>query len=61
MRKNIGYAGSWMLYWLGDLVSRIMHFDLMWWLYPVYNQLMCCSLRIQDWSDIDTGPWSTTK
>jgi hypothetical protein len=61
MRKNIGYLVSWSLYWLGDLVSRIMQFDSMWWLYPVYNQLMCGSLRIQDWANIDTGPWSTTK
>ena len=56
MRKNIGYVVSWTLYWVGDLVGRIMHFDAMWWLYPVYNRLMSWSLQVQDWAGNDT-PW----
>lgn len=56
MRKNIGYVVSWSLYWSGDLVSRAMHFDSMWWLYPMYNRLMQWSSQVQDWADNDT-PW----
>lgn len=56
MRKNIGYVVSWSLYWAGDLVSRAMHFDFMWWLYPMYNRLMQWSSQVQDWADNDT-PW----
>jgi hypothetical protein len=56
MRKNIGYAISWALYWVGDLVSRVMHVDFMWWLYPVYNRSMLWSSQVQDWAGNDT-PW----
>jgi hypothetical protein len=57
MRKAIGYLVSWALFWLGDLVSRILNFDSMWWLYPVYCRLMQWSLQVQDWAG-NTTPWS---
>ena len=56
MRKVIGWTLSWVLYWLGDLVSRLMNFDCMFWLYPVYNKLMTWSYNIQVWGG-NHGPW----
>jgi len=56
MRKLIGYIVSWALYWLGDLVSKPMHYFDWAWLYPVYNHLMIWSADVQDWSGAN-GPW----
>jgi hypothetical protein len=56
MKKFIGYVVSWALYWLGDLVSKPMHYRYGYWLYPVYNRLMCWSVDVQDWAKVD-GPW----
>lgn len=39
---------AWMLYFLGDLVSKIMNTDLTAWLYPVYNKLMIWSSELDD-------------
>lgn len=58
MRKLIGYIVSWVLYWLGDLTSKPLHYLNWWWLYPVYNRLMIWSVDVQDWSGAD-GPWGT--
>lgn len=38
---------SWLLYHLGDLISKFLYFDCMSWLYPVYTKLMVKS------SDLD--------
>ena len=56
MRKFIGYILSWTLYWLGDLVSKPMHYLDWGWLYPVYNRLMIWSYDIQECS-VNLGPW----
>jgi hypothetical protein len=57
MKKLIGYILSWVLYCLGDLVSRPMNwFEWAWWLYPVYNRLMICSYDVQEWGG-NFGPW----
>lgn len=56
MRRTIGYIVSWILFWIGDLVSKPMdRFDWA-WLYPVYNRLMISSLLVQDWAKNIT-PW----
>jgi hypothetical protein len=60
MKKLVAYILSWSLFWLGDVVSRVMRFDSMWWLYPVYNWLMLWSMRVQDWAGNAT-PWNSTK
>jgi hypothetical protein len=60
MKKFIGYVVSWILFWIGDLVSKPMHYINWWWLYPVYNQLMISSADVQDWSNAN-GPWESTK
>ena len=57
VKKTIGYIVSWTLFWLGDLISRPMNrFDCFAWLYPAYNKLMSCSIRVQDWAGLDE-PW----
>lgn len=59
MKLFIGVPLSWLCYWLGDLVSRPMH----WWpqpawakLYHPYNKLMNWSREVQDWCGAK-GPW----
>lgn len=53
---------SWVLYWLGDLASKPLHWELAnsyWWAgfwYPIYNSLMCASVELQ--GDDKRGPWS---
>ena len=44
------------MYWLGDFVSKPMHYLNWAWLYPAYNNLMTWSYDIQEWGG-DYGPW----
>lgn len=62
MKKMIAYIGSWVCYWLGHWTSLIMHLaEIFGYLYFVYNTLMCWSVDIQDWGDIENGPWQPLK
>jgi hypothetical protein len=45
------------LYYIGDLISKFLHFDCMSWLYPSYNKIMNLSLRL----DKDGKVWQTIK
>lgn len=47
---------SWICYWLGDAVSRVMNLSdwLGGTLYPIYNRLMIWSNRLQG---DGPGPW----
>ena len=56
MKKPVAYILSWTLYWLGDLISHLLNFESLFWLYPVYNRFMQWSLRVQDWAG-NTTPW----
>ena len=56
MKKLIGYTLSWTMYWLGDFVSKPMHYLNWAWLYPAYNNLMMWSYDVQEWGG-DYGPW----
>ena len=56
MKKAIAYILSWILYGLGDLVSRPMQWFDWNWLYPLYNWLMLNSLAVQDWAG-NQKPW----
>ena len=56
MKKLVGYILSWILYWIGDWISKPMYsFDWA-WLYPAYNHLMTWSYDVQEWGGKD-GPW----
>ena len=56
IKKFVGFAGAWTLYYLGDWV----HWPMIWfgwsWIYPIYNVLMTCSGEVQHWAG-NTGPW----
>ena len=56
MKKMIGYIGAYLLFYVGDLVSKLMFATHAWFLYSAYNHLMGWSADVQDWADID-GPW----
>ena len=57
MRKIVGYILTWILYGLGDLISKPMsRWDCMAWLYPAYNNLMLWSYTVQEWAG-NSGPW----
>ena len=60
MKKIMGYILSWTLYWLGDFISKPMHYFDWACLYPVYNRLMIWSADAQDWSGCN-GPWAEVK
>jgi len=51
MRKLIGYPTTWILFYLGDAISRIPNFN-----YNAYNKLMIWSSEVQDWSGLNS-PW----
>ena len=56
MKKIIAWPLTWLFFWLGDLVSKPMHYLNWAWLYPAYNNLMGWSVDVQDWADVK-GPW----
>lgn len=39
---------AWILYYLGDFVSKLMNTELTGWLYPVYNKLMIWSCELDE-------------
>jgi hypothetical protein len=60
MKKIIAWPLAWSLYWAGDIISKPLNYFNWWWLYPVYNNLMCASFVVQDWAKLN-GPWESTK
>lgn len=44
---------SYILYWIGDMISKLLVWDLFAFLYPVYNKLMICSSNL----DIHNKLW----
>lgn len=58
MRKVTGWLAAWFLFWVGHVVSRLLFWDALAWLYPAYNWLMHRSMVVQDWADV-RGPWLT--
>jgi len=56
MKKFTAYILSWILYGLGDIISRPMQWFDWAWLYPAYNRLMLSSHGIQKWAG-NRGPW----
>lgn len=61
MKGKVAWVVSWSLYWMGDLVSRIMHITDFWFLYGPYNWFMVKSDNVQTWGQIDNGPWEAIK
>ena len=59
IKKSFAYIISWILFWMGDLISYPMCLKYMSWLYPVYNCLMTYSSIVQDWAGNST-PWSNS-
>ena len=49
---------SWILFYAGDLVSKLLNFDEFGFLYLLYNNLMRVSLDIQG---DGVGPWEQTE
>ena len=56
MKKFTAYILSWLLFWLGELISYPMNYFDWYWIYPVYNKLMLTSGNIQNWAGNIT-PW----
>lgn len=47
---------SWVLYYVGHVVSKVIFHPLFGWAYYVYNWLMCQSVDFQDKQNYG-GPW----
>ena len=54
MREKIALALASLLYWLGDLVSKLDRIRIP--CYSLYHQLMIWSMRVQEWGGAG-GPW----
>ena len=52
MKKIIGWAPMHLVFWSGHLVSKLMIWEPLEWLYPVYNRLMGWSVEINDWAGL---------
>ena len=46
--RDVRSGLAWVLYWMGDGVSRLMELTGEEVLYPVYNTLMCWSVNLDD-------------
>ena len=57
MSRFIAWPIALALFWMGDAVSRLLHYDATAFMYPVYNRLMCASLDVQDWAGGDGRFW----
>lgn len=56
MKRAVGWALAWVLYWAGHLVSLFnRRFDRL-SSYRLYSALMIASLDVQKWGG-DSGPW----
>lgn len=60
LKKLIGYIITWVLYIVGDIISKPMQWFDWAWLYPTYNRLMLLSYRTQKWAGNET-PWRESK
>jgi hypothetical protein len=56
MKKLVAYIASWILFWIGDLISKPMNYFNWDWLYPIYNCLMLSSHLVQIWAN-NNKPW----
>lgn len=57
MKEYICSKIAWGLYYLGDFTSKVMDKTHAWFLYPLYNYLMCKSYDLQSWAGDKSGPW----
>ena len=46
---------SYVYYFIGHIISKIMHYDRFYWLYPTYNWFMIKSYDMQE--KTGKGPW----
>lgn len=59
--KVIAWLISWILYWIGHLVSIPMNkAEVFGHLYPLYNRLMIWSFDVQRWAGNET-PWKRSE
>lgn len=55
MKKIIGFPITWILYYIGDMISYPMNwFDSGGHLYPAYNWCMLKSSALQDWAGLNS-------
>lgn len=56
MKKLLGFIPSYLFFYIGDLISRIMYKINSRYPYILYNFFMDKSSYIQDWAGLK-GPW----
>lgn len=54
MKKVIGYIGTWTLYYLGHISSKLMYKIPVF--YKMYQWFMMKSFEVQNWSELKS-PW----
>lgn len=53
MNVLTAYAVSFVCYWLGHGISKVMDNAVLWRLYPTYNRLMIWSSSVEEWAGIE--------
>ena len=54
LKYYLAYLPTWIFYWLGDFISRTMHWHSIFeFLHPVYCVLMGWSVFFNDWGGLD--------
>lgn len=59
-KQLIAFIPAWLLYYAGDLTSKLMKETEKEWPFILYSKLMVWSIQIQDWAKL-SKPWSTPK
>lgn len=59
IKSATGYCIAWVLYFIGDAVSRLLVGDItVRFLFPIYSTCMTISIETQDRWSPHKGPWS---
>jgi hypothetical protein len=59
-KKIVAFIPAWLLYYAGDLVSKVMGDIEREWPYTLYSKLMRWSMEIQDWAKL-SKPWKNVE
>lgn len=58
--RLVGFVLSYILYYIGHILSIPMNWTGLAWIYPIYNRLMLWSYDIQEATECN-GPWTLTR
>lgn len=57
IKRMIAFPVSWMLFGIGHAVSYLLQWKYTFFVYPIYTWHMLKSYDVQEWGDVQRGPW----